>query len=214
MLEARQARYAANLPAVQDGRTRATREKLQAERDALAAALDGADAVALANADERALLERLARVNTTLAAMPAEEAAPLRERARRVAGALQWQLERAVPERRWAARKALREIETQLAQAGEREAALQAVQRDEPTRFAAFGQRIAALRTRIAGLLPQVAALQAEQQRELQAVAVRHLQAQQGRLAEYTTQARFALARLQDPATLAAKKEDGDVAPR
>ena len=91
-------------------------------------------------------------------------------------------------------------------------ATLQAAQRDEPQRFAGFAGRIAALRTRIATLLPQVAALQAEQQTELQAVAIRHLKDQQARLAEYTTQARFALARLQDPATLA-QRGDASEAP-
>lgn len=216
MLAVREQRFAERLPAARQQTHRQARERLAAERDALAARLDQADGHALADAGERALLERLARVRATLATLPADtdgaDLPALRERLRRVAGALEWQLSRAAPERRWAARKTLREIGAQLQLAGVRDAALQAAQADEPVRFAGFGQRIAALRGRIATLLPQVAALQAEQQRELQAVAVRHLQDQQGRLAEYTTQARFALARLQDPATLA-RREDRD-APR
>lgn len=218
MLEVRQARFAAQLPAVREGRTRADRERLAAERDALAARLDGTDDAALAQAladdGERAQQARLARVQSTLArladagtrdaaGLSAEQVDALRERAARAAGVLEWQLARALPERRWAARKSLRAIGTALDEAAAREAALQAAQLDEPARFAAFGGRIAALRARIASLLPQVAALQAEQQQALQAVAVRQLQGQQARLAEYTTQARFALARLQDPATQA-----------
>ncbi len=218
MLALREAGFAANLPAAQQRTHHQARARLGAEHDTLAAALDGADGAALADGAERALLERLTRVRQTLANLPAGAGATdgldlptLHERMRRVAGALQWQLSRALPERRWSARKALRDIESQLSLAGEREAALQAAQRDEPARFAGFAGRIAALRTRIVTLLPQVVALQGQQQQALQALAVQHLQAQQARLVEYTTQARFALARLQDPATLAQREGDDAV---
>lgn len=204
MLATREQRFAALLPAARDARLADAHQRLAREREALAGALDHADARALADAREQALGERLARAQRTLQALPDDEAAgALRERVRRVAGALEWQTALAVPERRWAARKALREIEAELARAAGRMATLQAAQRDEPTRFAGFARRIAALRTRIATLLPQVAALQAEQQTALQAVAIDQLQGQQARLAEYAMQARFALARLQDPAVLA-----------
>ncbi|GAB4125814.1 MAG: hypothetical protein Fur0014_23050 [Rubrivivax sp.] len=50
------------------------------------------------------------------------------------------------------------------------------------------------------------AALRAEQQRSVQAMAVQALREQQARLQEYATQARFAIAQLQDRATVAQKE--------
>lgn len=213
MLATREQRFATLLPAARDTRLNDARARLVEEQRALSGALASADARALADERERALIERLDRAQRTLANLPDDDASRvLRERVQRAAGALEWQLSVAVPERRWAARKALREIEAELARSAERMATLQAAQSEEPTRFAGFAERIAALRTRIATLLPQVAALQAEQQTALQAVAIRHLQDQQARLAEYTTQARFALARLQDPATLAQRSDASEAA--
>lgn len=216
MLATRRARFAANLPATQQQTHRQRQQRLVAEQSALTEALAQAnlqtDGPALADERERALLERLARVRTVLATAPADEAGhTLRERARRVAGALEWQLSQALPERLWAAKKALRSTEADLANAAARDAALQAVQRDEPGRFDGFAQRIAALRARVATLTPQVAALRQEQQQSVQALAVQALREQQARLSEYTTQARFALAQLQDRATVA-KQDTPDAA--
>lgn len=213
MLATRRARFAANLPAAQQQTHRLRQQALLAEQTALTQALAQADGPALANAREADLLGRLARVQATLAAAPAGDAGDaLRERARRVSSALAWQLAQAVPERRWAATKALRGIDAALVSVAARDAALQAAQRDEPVRFEATTQRIAELRARIASLLPQVATLRQEQQRAVQALAVQALREQQARLGEYTTQARFALAQLQDRATLA--RQDAADAPR
>jgi hypothetical protein len=206
MLATRRARFAAHLPAAQQQTHRQRQQRLVAEQAALTQALAQTDndGPALADERERALLERLARVRSVLATAPADEAGEaLRERARRVAGALEWQLSQALPERLWAAKKALRSTEADLASAAARDAALQAAQRDEPSRFDSFAQRIAALRARVATLTPQVAALRQEQQASVQALAVQALREQQARLGEYTTQARFALAQLQDRATVA-----------
>ena len=95
-----------------------------------------------------------------------------------------------------------------LPDAAARDAALQAAQGSEPARFDAFESRIPALRTRIATLAPQVAALQQAQQASVQAMAIQALQEQQARLADYGTQARFALAQLQDRATVASRGDD------
>ncbi len=216
MLATRRARFAAHLPAAQQQTYRQRQQRLVSEQAALSEALAQAnlqaDGSALADARERALLQRLARVHTVLATAPADAAGDaLRERARRVAGALEWQLSQALPERLWAAKKALRSTEADLAHAAARDAALQAAQRDEPNRFDGFAQRIAALRTRVATLTPQLAALRQEQQASVQALAVQALREQQARLDEYTTQARFALAQLQDRATVA-KQDTPDAA--
>ena len=125
-----------------------------------------------------------------------------RERTRRVAGAIGWQLSQVLPERQWNAQKALAATNAALADVRRRQAALAQAQLDEPARFEAFGVRVRALGPRLQVLIPHVAALQAEQQRELQELAVALLLQQKDRLAQYTAQARFAVAQLYDRATL------------
>ena len=87
-----------------------------------------------------------------------------------------------------------------MAQARERDAALLRAAAEEPARFERFAARIAALEQRIAGLVPQVAALRTEQAGQLQEIAIAALQQQQERLDVYVTQARLGIAQLYDRA--------------
>jgi hypothetical protein len=98
-------------------------------------------------------------------------------------------------------------IDSQIAQAQARDAALAQAQRDEPARFDAFGKRIAALDPLLQAMLPKVAALRREQQAVVQEIAVAELTHQKERLAIYATQARFAVAQLYDRANI---KKDAD----
>jgi DNA repair ATPase RecN len=125
----------------------------------------------------------------------------LRERYRRVAGALTWQLTQEYPQRLWEAKKQLRELDAQLGQARERDSALAQAQRDEPAHFQQFATRITQLDQRIRSLQPQVAELMHDQQQYIQELAVAELEHQKQQLATYATQARFAVARLYDRAS-------------
>lgn len=216
MLATRRARFAANLPAASQQTHRLALDRLSAEHQAMKAQLDaaGVDATghALADATQQAQLTRLQRMQTVLAAMPDDDSKQrAQERLRRVAGALEWQLARQWPERRWEATKDLGSLTQALEAAAARDAALQAAQGSEPARFDAFDARIASLRARISSLLPQAAALQQAQQASVQAMAIEALREQQARLADYATQARFALAQLQDRATVATLRGDDAV---
>jgi hypothetical protein len=102
----------------------------------------------------------------------------------------------------------LQALDAGITEALQREAALQQAQKDEPSRFDAFATRIVELDKRLQALIPQVAALNKEQQGALQELAVAELLRQKERLAAYSTQARFAVAQLYDRATKA--KEGGD----
>jgi hypothetical protein len=162
-------------------------------------------AAALASERQQDLLQRLDRVNGELARItpqdqPREDTDAARERLRRVAGALDWELTQAYPARAWEARKSVRIINHALIEAQVREAALSQAQRDEPARFAVFAARIAELDQRIKALLPRVAALSREQQQAVQEIAVAQLSEQEDRLAAYAVQARFAVAQLYDRA--------------
>ena len=160
------------------------------------------DSAALADANQRDYMERIASARATLALPGAEvDAASVQERLRRASGALTWQLAQQYPARLWEASKAVGLIQTQLTEAAQRDAALVQAQRDEPARFERFAARIKELDTRIQALIPRVAALSRDQEQEVQGLAVAELERQKERLAVYATQARFAVAQIYDRAT-------------
>jgi hypothetical protein len=213
MLANRREAYAQRLPKVLQQAGTIKLDETAKRRDALAAEFmqaqaDG-DGAALADARERALMERLARVEAVLATMGADpETETARRKARLAAGALKWDLAREFPARAWEATKGLKAIDQQLEQARARATSLAQAQRDEPAKFDAFAARLAALDGRVRALAPQVQALAQEQQSQLQDMAVAALQSQKERLAEYTLQARFAIAQLVDRAYAARSGND------
>ena len=69
-----------------------------------------------------------------------------------------------------------------------------------PPDAAGFGQRIEGLAARIDEITPRIDATAAAQERVLADIAVNELEVQKRRLADYATQAQFALAALQDDA--------------
>ena len=81
------------------------------------------------------------------------------------------------------------------------DAALTQAQRDEPVRFEAFAKRIETLKPLLFAMIPRIAALSQEQQQVTQEIAIAELTRQQERLAEYSTQARFAVAQVYDRGT-------------
>ena len=171
---------------------------------------EAADGVAFADAKERELQQRLARVTSTLASLPPDidpGLAEAHDRLRRVAGALAWQLAHEFPARMWDARKGQKQTEDALVDARAHDEDLAKAQRDEPARFEAFAQRIAELDARLNVLMPRVAVLSKEQQGALQEIAVTELISQKERLAAYTAQARYAVAQLYDRAT---EPKEGD----
>jgi tetratricopeptide (TPR) repeat protein len=233
MLATRRQAYAERLPKIRAQAGETGLGVLAQRRELLASELTRAEAepggLPFADAKQRDLLDRLDRMNTTLrqtseSSEVQADMAAARERARRVAGALTWQLAQQHPERLWAGKKDLRSIDSGLAEAHRRDATLAQAQRDEPTRFEVFAQRVAALGPRIQALIPRVAALSTEQQGVVQELAVAELARQKERLAVYTVQARFAVAQLYDRANAdgnanrsvnvgATRKEDHAVKP-
>ena len=215
MLATRRQAFAERLPRIREQQQARGLglDQIQARSDANAADLkqaeDVADGAAFADANERELQQRLARVTDTLSRLPADAdpgLADARERLRRVAGALAWQLAHEYPARVWSAKKGQKQTDDALAAARRHDADLASAQRDEPARFEAFARRIAELDARLNALMPLVAALSQEQQGALQEVAIAGLKAQKERLAAYTAQARYAVAQLYDRAT---DKESG-----
>ena len=140
------------------------------------------------------------------------EVTALRDRVRLAGGLLSWQLAQRQTDRVWALQKELQTIDVELEGVKRRDAELAAAQKEEPARFDRFGTRIAALTPLLDVMIPRVASLSREQQRAVQDIAVAQLVRQQERLADYTTQARFAVAQLYDRAY--ASKEPERAAPK
>ncbi|HEU4459170.1 MAG TPA: hypothetical protein VFR90_08625 [Methylibium sp.] len=206
MLANRKRAFEERLPKIRAEQGALGIDKLQARRDRLAgelqAAEQAADGAAFADDGQRELQRRLVAIQEVLGRLnPANddaETARARERARLAAGVLGWNLAQDHAPRLWEAQKAMKVTDAELGEATRRDAALAQAQRDEPGRFADFAKRLALLDGRVKALIPRVAALSKEQQGEVQELAVAELMLQKERLAEYATQARFAVAQLYD----------------
>jgi hypothetical protein len=221
MLDERRQRFADRAPRTRDGAafTSDTLAEAQSRRATLAAELTRVeregDAIAFADPKQDALLQRLASVQATMKANAGDpELASVADRVRLLSGVLSWQLAQDAPARQWAATKALRDADEQIVQARARDEKLARAQREEPARLDALAARIDALQARLAALAPRVAALSGEQQQAVQGIATAELQRAQTRLAEYQTQARFAIAQLYDRANVAVNQKGASDAPR
>ncbi|MGZ5238665.1 MAG: tetratricopeptide repeat protein [Caldimonas sp.] len=216
MLATRRKAFAEHLPPVQARAGDTGIELLKKRRDAVVVEIDqgeqAGDGVAFANAKELDLLARVKAMKDTIEAAGADpEVAALRDRVRLASGVLSWQLAQEQTARIWELKKEVERIDAELEGVKRIDTELAAAQRDEPARFDRFGQRIAALTPLLNVMIPRVAALANEQQRAVQDIAVAELTHQQERLADYTTQARFAVAQLYDRAY--ASKEADRAAP-
>jgi len=216
MLDNRRRTYAERLPQVRAQAGTSGLAALQQRRDDVAAALlrveQDVDTAALATGRQRALIDRVKRVNDGLAAAGSDASLDTaREHARLASGLLTWELAQDHVARLWSAQKDLRVIDRELGEARQHDEALARAQVDEPARFEAFAGRIAELRARIEALMPRVAALAQQQQLVAQDIAVAQLVQQKERLALYSTQARFAVAQLHDRASVS---READRAPK
>jgi hypothetical protein len=212
MLATRRKAFADRLPLVQAQQRQVDVDALVKRREAITAeiAQGESDGDGLVFADEKqvALLARLKEVRALVdAPNAAPEITALKDRVRRVAGVLNWQLAQELTNRSYEAKKELERVDAELADAKGHAEALAVAQREEPARFDRFGQRIAAISPLLNVMIPRVAGLGREQRLEAQDIAVAELSGQQQRIAAYTTQARFALAQLYDRAY---GKQDAD----
>jgi tetratricopeptide (TPR) repeat protein len=207
MLANRRLAYVERLPKVRTKESAIGLVKLGQRRDDLARELTWVEAhsnvFALADPKERELGVRLDRVRAALDRAGGDsELDAARERYRRTRGALTWQLTQEFPVRLWDAKKQLKELEAQIGETRERDAALGQAQRDEPAHFEKFATRVLELDGRIRALIPRVADLTHRQKHFVQELAVAELQHQKDQLAAYATQARFAVARIYDRANV------------
>ena len=209
MVDARRRAFESKVPVAGETLGGVDVEALDARRDELKSLLDAAlrdrDPAALADADEGRLLALLAGVEGELAVRGDDPAlAEAREKARLARGVLQWELDREFALRAWHARRSLRDLDARLFDARTRTRAATQALEGMPARNDAFEARIADLAPRVTELEQRVAALRERQAEYLASLAVNELEAQKARLAEYSLQARYALATLYDRASAGA----------
>jgi hypothetical protein len=207
MLANRRQAFAERLPKIRAHEGATGLDQLEQLREELTRELTWAEAqsnvYAFTDPKEQQLADRLTRVRQILERVGDNpQFSEERDRYRRVAGALTWQLTQEYPTRLWEAKKRMMELDTELGQARDRDTALAQAQLQEPAHFEQFAARIAQLDYRIRSLQPRVAALIHAQDRYMQRLAVDELEHQKEQLATYATQARFAVARIYDRANL------------
>lgn len=206
MLATQRQAYAQRLPRVLQSERSRNYVQLTAQRDRLAAELarvEGSnDVMALANDKERLLLARLDRVEETLKRLAGrQDVSEARDRHRLLRGLLFSDVASDYSPRLWQARKALKELDRNLAETGARREALMRAQAEAPRAFEDFAARIAQLRARISQLQDRVQSMASTHARYLEELTVTELVAQKERMGIYLTQARFAVAQMYDEAS-------------
>jgi hypothetical protein len=170
--------------------------------DRLAQVESARDVAALATPAERRHLDTLARIDATLAALPAgAQRDQFAERARLLRGTLLWDLDRAYKQRAAQAQRDLRFTGAALQEASTRFAAIGAAGDLVPQDTRGFEARVADLAGRVDRMTARIDATALAQERALADLAVAELQVQRRRLGSYATQAQFALASLYDGAS-------------
>jgi hypothetical protein len=218
MVEARRARFAQVAPRVEqrlaDDELDALESHYLVAEQRLAALRATADPAALASPAERRQLQRIAAVETRVALLPAGQAREeMRERLRRLEGALAWRLNHAWPARIYEAERELYAAGRELAAARAARTSLAGTLAAGPAGFEGFAGRIDAAEARVETLLARVEVDQAKRLGELRALVLETLQDREQRVAAYLGQARFALAAAYDQAAQPRTARDDTAVP-
>lgn len=169
------------------------------------------DVAALATAREREQWEKILRIEEMLRSADPNDPAveEMRDKARLIKGRLFWDFTSSYKARLWKARKELRELNVAATEARRRWVLVERAREEFPARTEQFATRVAALKPRIAQLNGRLASAAEAQNRYLAHIAIRELESQKKRLAEYSLQARFALASIYDRASNAQPTRGG-----
>ena len=151
--------------------------------------------------EEQRTWQRLKGVEDYLTAHPDDpDLAAMRDKFRLMKGVLYWRLSAGFKARLWNERRSVKELEAKLKETQKRAVLVRQARELMPTNTDVYAARIAAIRVRMDQLQQRLADLSAEQNRFLQALAIRELEGQKQRIATYQIQARYELAAIYDRA--------------
>jgi hypothetical protein len=165
------------------------------------------DLAALGTAEEQQNWARLKHIEDYLAMHPDDpDLAEMRDRLRLLKGVMYWRLSESFKARLWNERRSVKELEASLVETQKRAVLVKQARQDMPSNTGGFASRVTAVRERMDQLQLRLAALSERQNRFLQALAIRELEAQKRRIEVYQIQARYELAAIYDKATQAKPK--------
>ncbi len=160
------------------------------------------DVAALGTPEEQRTCVRLRRVEDYLAAHPDDpDLAEMREKERLMKGVVYWRLSGSFKARLWNARRSVKELEAELKETQKRAVLVRQARAGMPTNTGVYAGRVGAIRARMDQLQQRLADVSAEQNRFLQALAIRELEGQKLRISTYQIQARYELAAIYDRAS-------------
>ncbi|MDB6085257.1 MAG: hypothetical protein JWN43_3138 [Gammaproteobacteria bacterium] len=160
------------------------------------------DVAALGTPQEQQNWARLKRIEEYLATHPDDpDLADMRERLRLLKGVMYWRLSESFKARLWNERRSVKELEASLVETQKRAVLVKQARQGMPSNTGGFAARVAAVRTRMDQLQERLTELSERQNRFLQALAIRELQAQKRRIEVYQIQARYELAAIYDKTT-------------
>jgi len=160
------------------------------------------DVAALGTSQEQQNWARLKRIEDYLAAHPDDpDLADMRDRLRLLKGVMYWRLSESFKARLWNERRSVKELEASLVETQKRAVSVTQARVGVPSNTGVFAARVTAVRARMDELQERLTALSERQNRFLQVLAIRELQAQKQRIEVYQIQARYELAAIYDKAT-------------
>jgi hypothetical protein len=159
------------------------------------------DVAALGTPEEQRTWGRLRRIEEYLAAHPDDpDLAEMRQKLRLMKGVMYWRLSASFKARLWNERRSVKELEAALQETQKRAVMVKQARAGVPTNTGAYASRIAAVRARLDTLQQRLSDVSEQQNRFLQALAIRELEAQKLRISTYQIQARYELAAIYDRA--------------
>jgi len=165
------------------------------------------DVAALGTPEEQQTWARLKRIEDFLAAHPDDpDLAEMRERHRLLKGVMYWRLSQSFRARLWNERRAVKELEASIQDTQKQAVLVTQARQTVPASDGGFADRVSAVRARIDQLQERLAQTSEKQNRYLQLLAIRELEAQKQRIETYQVQARYELAAIYDRASNAPPK--------
>jgi hypothetical protein len=160
------------------------------------------DVAALGSLEEQQNWARLKHIEDYLSMHPDDpDLADLRERFRLLKGVMYWRMAQSFKARLWNERRSVKELEASLVETEKRAVLVRQARAGMPGNTGVLAGRVTAVGERMDQLQQRLAALSERQNRYLQALAIRELQAQKRRIEIYQIQARYELAAIYDKST-------------
>jgi len=203
MLDTRQQAYAGEVPkadAVMAGTDLAALTRKRVELESRINDIEKSnDVVALGTPEEQRDWARLKHIEDYLALHPDDPTlGEMRDRFRLLKGVLYWRLSESFKARLWNERRAVKELQASLVETQQRSVMVSQARRAMPANTDVLATRVTAVSARIDDLQRRLATLSLQQNRYLQALAIRELTAQRQRIESYQIQARYELAAIYD----------------